>query len=393
LTQTSPTDRVVIAVDPHKASWTAAAVDAALQPVEVIRVAVSAEGYRQLRRFARRWSDPSWAIEGAAGLGAPLTQRLHADGIEVTDVPAKLAARVRVLSTGHGRKTDEADAISVGIAALTATRLNTASVDAAITALRAVVEHRDDLVKTRTQTVNRLHVLLTHLTPAGATRGLTADRAADILRQIRPREPAAKTLRSLAADLVAEIRALDRRIAKAAADITAAVESSGSTLTELSGIGTLNAAKILARVGTIERFRSADAFASYTGTAPIAASSGDVTRHRLSRAGDRQLNCCLHTMAITQISRDTPGRAYYRRKRAAGKSHREALRCLKRRLSDVVYRQLLRDATTSIGAGPAGHVGATLASSAAGSHPITSTSDKSLTGPANRHPTTGDRTS
>jgi len=252
----------------------------------------------------------------------------------------------------------------------------------------AVVEHRDDLVKTRTQTVNRLHVLLTHLTPAGATRGLTADRAADILRQIRPREPAAKTLRSLAADLVAEIRQLDRRIAKAAVDITAAVKSSGSTLTELSGIGTLNAAKILARVGTIERFRSADAFASYTGTAPIAASSGDVTRHRLSRAGDRQLNCCLHTMAITQISRDTPGRAYYRRKRAAGKSHREALRCLKRRLSDVVYRQLLRDA---IGAGPAGHVGATLASSAAGSHPITSTSDKSLTGPANRHPTTGDR--
>jgi transposase len=349
LTQTSPTDRVVIAVDPHKASWTAAAVDAALQPLEVIRVAVSAEGYRQLRRFARRWSDSSWAIEGAAGLGTPLTQRLHADGIEVTDVPAKLAARVRVLSTGHGRKTDEADAISVGIAALTATRLNTASVDAAITALRAVVEHRDDLVKTRTQTVNRLHVLLTHLTPAGATRGLTTDRAADILRQIRPREAAAKTLRSLAADLVAEIRALDRRIAKAAADITAAVESSGSTLTELSGIGTLNAAKILARVGTIQRFRSADAFASYTGTAPIAASSGDVIRHRLSRAGDRQLNCCLHTMAISQIARDTPGRDYYRRKRAAGKSHREALRCLKRRLSDIVYRQLLRDSARTWG--------------------------------------------
>lgn len=390
--QTSPTDRVVISVDPHKASWTAAAVDTALQPLEVIRVAVSAEGYRRLRRFAQRWNNHSWAIEGAAGLGAPLTQRLHADGIEVTDVPAKLAARVRVLSTGHGRKTDEADAISVGIAALTATRLNTASVNAAITALRALVEHRDDLVKTRTQTVNRLHVLLTHLTPAGAPRGLTADRAADILRQIRPREPAAKTLRSLAVDLVAEIRALDRRITKAAVDITAAVESSGTTLTELSGIGTLNAAKILARVGTIQRFRSADAFASYTGTAPIAASSGDVTRHRLSRAGDRQLNCCLHTMAMSQISRDTPGRIYYRRKRAAGKSHREALRCLKRRLSDTVYRQLVRDADTLKGAGPAGHTGATPTSCAAGLHPITSTSDKSLTGPAKPHPTTGDHT-
>ena len=139
-----------------------------------------------------------------------------------------------------------------------------------------------------------LHVLLTHLTPAGAARGLTADRAAEILRPIRPREPALQTLRGLAVDLVAEIRQLDRRIAKAARDIEAAVESSGSTLTELCGIGTLNAAKILGRVGSVHRFRSAAAFASYTGTAPIEASSGDVTRHRLSRAGDRQLNCCLH---------------------------------------------------------------------------------------------------
>ena len=368
MTEALQTARVVIAVDPHKASWTAAAVDAGLQPVDVIRVDVSPEGYRQLRRFAQRWSDPGWAIEGAAGLGAPLTQRLHADGINVTDVPAKLAARVRVLSAGHGRKTDEADAISVGIAALTATRLHTASIDAAITALRAVVEHREDLVKTRTQTVNRLHVLLTDLTPSGAARGLTADRAADILRQIRPREPALKTLRSLAADLVVEIRALDRRIAKAAGDIAAAVEASGTTLTELTGIGVLNAAKIVARVGTVHRFRSADAFATYTGTAPIAASSGDVTRHRLSRAGDRQLNCCLHTMAITQIARETPGRAYYRRKRAAGKSHREALRCLKRRLSDAVYRQLIRDAAR-LEAGPGGHSGATPTSSAASSNP------------------------
>jgi len=389
--EASPSDRVVIAVDPHKASWTAAAVDASLQPLDVIRVPVSREGYRKLRGFARRWSDPGWAVEGAAGLGAPLTQRLTADGIDVVDVPAKLAARVRVLSTGHGRKTDEADAVSVGVAALSAARLNTATVDAAITALRALVQHRDDLVKTRTQTVNRLHVLLTHLTPAGAPRGLTADRAADMLRQIRPRDPAVKTLRGLAVDLVAEIRRLDRRIAKAATDIQTAVDASGSTLTELCGIGTLNAAKILARVGSVHRFRSAASFASYTGTAPIAASSGDVTRHRLSRAGDRQLNCCLHTMAITQIARDTPGRAYYRRKRAAGKSHREALRCLKRRLSDVVYRQLLRDTTTRAGAGPAGHAGATLTSSAAGSHPFTSTSDKSLTGPANRNNTTGGR--
>lgn len=113
------------------------------------------------------------------------------------------------------------------------------------------------------------------------------------------------------------------------------------------------------------RFRSAAAFASYTGTAPIEVSCGDVVRHRLSRAGDRQLNCCLHTMAITQIRHDGPGRSYYQRKRADGKSHKEALRCLKRRLSDIVYRHLIADATTHP-TSPGGHQGTTTNSSATG---------------------------
>jgi transposase len=159
-------DQVVIAVDPHKASWTAAAVDASLQPLASIRVPVSRDGYQALRRFARQWVNAGWAIEGAGGVGAPLSRRLRADGIEVIDVPAKLAARVRVLSIGHGRKNDNADAVSVGVAALTSRTLNTAET----TALRALVDHRDDLVKTRTQTVNRLHVVLTHLVPGGAGR-------------------------------------------------------------------------------------------------------------------------------------------------------------------------------------------------------------------------------
>ncbi|MFC9769643.1 transposase [Rhodococcus jostii] len=258
--------------------------------------------------------------------------------------------------------------------------------DATVTALRAIVEHRDDLVKTRTQTVNRLHVVLIHLIPAGAPRSLSADRAAEMLRRVRPREVVGKTLRGPAVDLVAELRQLDRRIAKADSDIKAAVVDSGSSLTELCGIATLTAGKIIARVGSIHRFRSAAAFASYTGTAPIEASSGDVVRHRLSRAGDLQLNCCLRTMAITQISRDTPGRAYCQRKRAAGKSHKEALRCLKRRLSDVVYRQLLHDS----GAEPCGGPGRTLGGD---SHvlrgrltPRTGASDKSRRHSAGRNP-------
>ena len=142
--------------------------------------------------------------------------------------------------------------------------------------------------------MNRLHVLLTNLIPAGAGRDVSADQAAELLAGIRPRDAAGRTLRSLAADLVSEIRQLDRRIIKATSDIQAAVNESGTALTELCGIGALTAGKILGRVGTIGRFRSAAAFATYTGTAPIDVSSGDTVRHRLSRAGDRQLNLCPH---------------------------------------------------------------------------------------------------
>lgn len=142
-----------------------------------------------------------WAIEGAAGLGGPLTDRLRAEGIDVLDVPAKLARRVRLLSTGHGRKSDEADALSVGIAAWSAPTLNTVAVDEAIAGLRALTEHRDDLVRTRTQTVNRLHALLVKLVLSGLPRGLTTEVAAQTLRRIRPRTVLGRTLRRLAVEL------------------------------------------------------------------------------------------------------------------------------------------------------------------------------------------------
>ena len=185
------------------------------------------------------------------------------------------------------------------------------------------------------------HALLTQLLPAGVPTGLTADTAAELLRRVRPQAPLQRTLRRLAADLITEVRRLDRRIIAAGDDIATAVTAAGCTLAELHGIGTLLAGKILTRVGVIGRFRST-AFRRVQRHAPIEVSSGDVVRHRLARAGDRQLDYCLHVMAITQIRHDTAGRSYYRQKRAAGKSHKEALRCLKRRLSDVVYRPARR---------------------------------------------------
>lgn len=154
--------------------------------------------------------------------------------------------------------------------------------------------------------------------------------------------------------MVVQLRRLERRISAADADVATAVEATGSRLTELYGIGPVLAGKILARVGPTRRFRSAAAFASFTGTAPLEVSSGEVVRHRLSRAGDRGLNHALHMMALTQIQGRTHGRAYYQRKRAEGKSHKEAMRCLKRRLPDVVYRRLRADALNTE-ADPGGH--------------------------------------
>jgi transposase len=170
---------------------------------------------------------------------------------------------------------------------------------------------------------------------------------------------------------------------QAANNIQTAVTASGTTLTDVHGVGTLTAAKILAHVGAVGRFRSAAAFANYTGTAPIEVSSGEVVRHRLSRAGDRQLNCCLHVMAITQVREDTPGRAYYLRKRSEGKSHNEAMRCLKRRLSDLVYRRLIHDADRQRQAREDTR-GRLYCLARPANTPHTGTSDKSLPGPA--HP-------
>ena len=155
---------------------------------------------------------------------------------------------------------------------------------------------------------------------------------------------------------------------------------------DLTGVGPVVAARILADVGDVARFTDRNRFASWTGTAPLDASSGEQIRHRLSRAGNRKANHVIHIAAVNQIRVDSPGRAYYRRKLAAGKTPLEAMRCLKRRISDALYRQLRADAEAArlggVDTGPGGHCGASLTSSAAGSHPPTGTSDQPLPGPA-----------
>jgi transposase len=335
---------IVIGIDPHKGSHTAAALEAGSQIVAHVRVRTTRDGYRRLRRWAARWPERRWAVENAAGLGRTLAQWLLADGEQVVDVPPKLAARVRLLSTGHGRKTDQADAVSTALAACGPAELHAATLESHATTLRLLSDRRDDLVARRTQVLNRLHALLAELVPGTVPAHLSADRAAALLRGVRPSGGPRRTRRLLAGDLVREVRRLDAEIKSLEAQIGSAVEAARTTLVDLFGIGPILAAKILGRVGDVRRFPSAARFASYCGVAPIEASSGDVVRHRLSRAGDRQLNFALHVMATCQARQHPSGRAYYLRKRAEGHSEKEALRCLKRRVADVVYRQLLSDA-------------------------------------------------
>ena len=374
------THDVVIGVDPHKASWTAAVIDREQRVLGKIRVPTSPDGYRQLRQFMATWPSATWAVEGATGLGSPLTVRLLNDGDTVIDVPAKLSARVRMLDRGHSRKTDEADAVSTAAAAMANGSLRPVRLDPAAQVLRLLSDRRDDLIATRTLVVNRLHAALTHLVPGGAPTSLNAAATSRLLASVRPRDQVNRARREVAKDLLADLRRLDTQIATLDKKIIQAVRDTGSTLTALFGLGPVLAARILGRVGDINRFPSEAHFASYCGAAPIEASSGDTVRHRLSRAGDRTLNHALHMMAITQVRSHPGGRAYYQRKRAAGKSHNEAMRCLKRRLVSVIYQTMATDAQRRK-VDPGGQSGASLTSSAAGSTLTASSSEKSLPEP------------
>ena len=233
-------------------------------------------------------------------------QPLVADGELVVDVPAKLTARVRERSVGHGRKTDPDDAVSVAVAAQGASGLRRVGVEGHEVVLRLLTNRREDLVAMRTQTVNRLHRLLVDLVPTGAWRNLTANRAATLLSQVAPTGTAAITRCHLAQDLIADVRDLDQRIADIEARIKAAVTKSRTSLAELFGVGPSLAAKLLGEVGDIRRFPTKHHFATHTGTAPLEASSGQVVRHRLSRAGDRKLNHALYLMAIVQVRHPHP---------------------------------------------------------------------------------------
>ncbi len=263
--------------------------------------------------------------------------------------------------------------------------------DGDVGALRVLADRRDELSRTRAATLNRLHRLLAELIGGGAPRHLSPAQAERMLATVRPRDAAGAMRRRVAGDLLADLAAIDAKLKAVTAELRARVRARGSHLMDLYGMGPAGAARVLADVGDVDRFPTKARFASWNGTAPLDASSGQQLHHRLSRAGNRRINHVLYIMAIVQVRHDTAGRAYYRRLRAAGKTPKDALRILKRRLSDVVYRQLTADqrqrqASHAEQADPGGHPGATLESSADDSlTPMVVSSDQSQPGPATVH--------
>jgi transposase len=335
-----------IGIDPHKATHTAVAIDGSENVVGEITIRADKDQTNKLIDWATSVDGDGrlWAVEAATGLGHLLSQQLVASGEIVVDVPPVLASRIRVLSSGKSQKNDPNDARSVAIAALRRESLAEVRREDEAAILRMLAKRHRELTALRTQAVCRLHAMLAVLRPGGMGHRLSAKQASRMLGGIRGLDTVGEQRRIMAKTHIVDIRRLDRDLEAIKAQIRTAVTAADTTVTDIYGVGPVVAAFLIGYSPSIDRFKSADRYAAYNGTAPIEVSSGGKVRHRLSRRGNRTLNHAIHTAAVTQISHQTPGRVYYDKKLDEGKTTKEALRALKRRISNAVYRRLIADA-------------------------------------------------
>lgn len=333
---------IVIGVDPHKQSHTAAAVEQCTGELrDEQTVKARREGHEQLLAWARTLDQERlWALEDCRHVSIALERFLLASGERVVRVPPKLMAGARRSARQRG-KSDSIDALAVARAALREPSLPVAVLAGASREIRLLLDHRDDLVAERTRIQQRLrwhlHELESELEiPAGALdRKTWLERVA---RRLARQEQTVQT--RICRELVRRIVELTRRERELERELAALVAAEAPRLLELPGCGVLTAAKLIGEIGGAKRFANDARLAMHAGSAPLQASSGNRQRHRLNRSGNRQLNCALHRIAVTQGRHHAPAKAYLERKQAEGKSRREALRCLKRYLARTVYHAL-----------------------------------------------------
>jgi len=338
---------VVLGVDPHKKTHTVVAADDAGRQLASITVATTTAGQLKLVRWAaERYPDRRWAVEDGRHVAGRLLRELMAAGEQVTPVPTKLMAAARAGARTRG-KSDPIDALAVARAALREPDLPAAHLDAEALDLRLLVDHREHLVAERTRHINRLRWHLIDLDPdleppvKTMTRYKTLRRLLEQLDQIP-----ASVRRDLAIEITRRVLADTVQINQLQRDITALVTPLAPTLMTIIGISGLSAAKILGEVAGIQRFPTSAKLANHAGTACIPVWSGNHEKHRLNRGANRQLNCAVHRVAITQVQHHPGAKALYARRRATGDTKAGAYRVVKRHLIDVIYRAMNTDTQT-----------------------------------------------
>jgi transposase len=339
---------VIFGIDAHKRTHTVVAVNDTGRQLACRTFTTTTAAHLELLSWAETVSEQRlWAVEDCRHVSRRLERDLLGAGERIVRVPPKLMAGTRRAARTYG-KSDPIDALAVGRAALREPDLPTARLDGPEREIRLLVDHRDDLVAERSRIMARLRWHLHELDPAWAPAPRSLDRPKTWTAVEARLADVDGLVARIARDLVHRCRQLTVDINALTVEITALVTPLAPTLLAIVGCGPLTAAKIMAETAGIDRFRSANAYARHTGTAPLPVWSANRTRHRLSRTGNRQLNAALHRIAITQAHWHPGARALLARRRAQGDGNREAFRILKRRLNDVVYRALHADQTTTL---------------------------------------------
>lgn len=340
---------VTLGIDAHKRSHTVVAVDDLGRELGTkTTTATTTAEHLELLRWAERFDgERSWAVEDCRHLSRRLEADMLAAGERIVRVPPKLMAHARDAARTYG-KSDPIDALAVARAALQHPDLPAAQLDGPSRELRLLVDHREDLVNERTRCINRLRWHLHELEPGWdpTARSLTSYKNIDRVA-VRLAGMDGMVAR-IAAEIAGQVRDLTIKERALEREITTRVAVLAPALLSLVGVGALTAAKIVAEVADVRRFRSKDAFARHNGTAPLPVWSSNHPRHRLSRTGNRQLNAAIHRIAITQARCHPEAQAYLTRRSELSNTPKEARRALKRRLSDVVYRALLADAKPAL---------------------------------------------